>query len=198
MLVKFSFKNFKTFREEAELTLVASTDTTRQTENVIDNLPFNFSLLKSAVVYGANASGKSKMMEALGFMRRFILNSSKETQKGDRIGVEPFLLSTETLERPSLFEIIFLFQKVMYRYGFEADNHHITSEWLYYRPKTKEIELFYREGQEFDVHARLFTKGVSLAKDKMIRDNALMLSVAAQFNDKIAGKVVEWFIGLRI
>ena len=64
-------------------------------------------LLKTAAIYGANASGKSNLAGALGFMRWFIINSSKETQSTDKIDVEPFQLSTEADGKPSHFEIAF-------------------------------------------------------------------------------------------
>lgn len=199
MLVKFSITNFKTFRNKAELSFIASNyDKTREVENLYTCDTFGFSLLKSAVIYGANASGKSKFMDALSFMRRFVLSSSRESQKGEPIAVEPFRLSTETNTKPTEFEIIFIHKKQLFRYGFEVDSEKVVSEWLYYRPLTKEIELFVRDGQHFTVHERKFSKGSRLAKDKMVRENALMLSVAAQFNEEVAGLVIEWFKRFKI
>ncbi len=55
------------------------------------------------------------------FMREYVLNSSKETQVGERIPVEPFALDPETRMRPSYFEIIFIIEGTQYRYGFEVD-----------------------------------------------------------------------------
>jgi uncharacterized protein len=198
MLVRFSFSNFKTFRDESQISLVATPDTARRSDNVAENLPFNLSLLKSAVVYGANASGKSKMMEALSFMKQFAINSSIQSQKGQPVDVEPFLLDTVSSASPSTFEVIFIYKNQLFRYGFEVNRQEVTAEWLYHRPKTKEVEIFYREEQEFEIHPRLFAKGATLAKEKLIRSNALMLSVAAQFNDKLAGDVIDWFNKLRI
>jgi AAA15 family ATPase/GTPase len=199
MIIKLSVTNFKIFRNKAELSFIASNyDKTREEENLYSCDAFDFNLLKSAVVYGANASGKSKLMEALLFMRRFVLSSSRESQKGESIKVEPFLLSTETNNKPSEFEIIFIHNKQLFRYGFEVDKNKVISEWLFFRPLTKEIELFVRDGQHFDVHERKFAKGFKLAKAGMIRENALMLSVAAQFNEEIAGSVVEWFKRFKI
>ncbi len=199
MLIKFSVTNFKTFKNKAELSFIASNyDKTREEENLYTCDIFGFSLLKSAVIYGANASGKSKFMDALSFMRRFVLSSSRESQKGEPIGVEPFRLSTETNIKPTEFEIIFIHKKQLFRYGFEVDSEKVVSEWLYYRPLTKEIELFVREGQHFNVHERKFSKGSRLAKDKMVRENALMLSVAAQFNEEVAGSVIEWIKRFKI
>jgi AAA15 family ATPase/GTPase len=199
MLLQFSVKNFRVFKEKATLSLIASNydKDTREAENVFEDKKFNFRLLKSAVIYGANASGKSKLIEAIAFMRYFVINSSKETQKGENINVEPFLLSTETENEPSEFEIIFLFKGELFRYGFEATKERIVSEWLYYKPKTKEVELFYRDGDQFDTHGRNFTKGAAVVREGLVRDNALLVSVAAQFNDETAITVIDWFNKLR-
>ncbi|MFT4071518.1 MAG: ATP-binding protein [Dysgonamonadaceae bacterium] len=199
MLLQFSVKNFKTFKDKATLSLIASNydKDTRETENVFNDMKFNFRLLKSAVVYGANASGKSKFLEAIAFMRYFVINSFKETQEGDTIGVEPFLLSAETENKPSEFEIIFVFNGELFRYGFEVTTKEIVSEWLYHKPKTKEIELFYRDRDEFETHEKKFTKGSMVVKGKLVRDNALLISVAAQFNETTAITVINWFKRLK-
>lgn len=199
MLLQFSIKNFRTFKDKATLSLIASNydKDTREVENVFENKTFNYRLLKSAVIYGANASGKSKLLEAIAFMRHFAINSSKESQKGESIDVEPFRLSNETENEPSEFEIIFLFKGELFRYGFEATKEKIVSEWLYHKPKTKEIELFYRDENSFDTHERNFSKGTTVVKEGLVRDNALLVSVAAQFNEKTAITVIDWFKRLK-
>ena len=71
-----------------------------------------------------------------------------------------------------------------YRYGFEADNSSVHSEWLYQKAnkkRAKEVELFYREKDSFDIHTK-FAVGKELAGKRMVRANALLLSVAAQWN----------------
>ena len=89
MLVRFSLRNYKPFKEEVQLSMVASNydKTTRAEENVFEVPAFGLKLLKSAVIFGANASGKSKLAEGMGFMRNLVIRSSRETQKGDRIDV---------------------------------------------------------------------------------------------------------------
>ena len=195
MLLQFSIKNFKTFKSKATLSLIASNydKDTREDENIYTEEKFGLRLLKSAVIYGANASGKSNLLDALAFMRSFVIKSSKESQRGDSIGVQPFRLSSETEKEPSEFEVIFLFNNTVFRYGFEATQQKIISEWLYYKPKTKEVELFYRDGNNFDTHERNFVKGGTIAKEGFVRDNALLISVAAQFNEEIAITVIDWF-----
>lgn len=199
MLIQFSVSNFKTFKEKATLSLIASNydKEKREFENVIKETHFGHRILKSAVIYGANASGKSKLMEAFVFMRLFVLNSSKESQQGDFINIDSFKLSTETENEPSEFEIIFIHENTQFRYGFEVNTDAIITEWLYEKNKNKEIELFYREGQTFNIHERNFTKGRTVVKEELVRTNALLISVAAQFNEKSAINVLDWFKKLK-
>lgn len=199
MLLQFSIKNFRTFKERATLSLIASNydKDTLANDNIYEDKSFNYRLLKSAVIYGANASGKSRLLEAMVFMRNFTINSSKDRHNGETIEVVPFRLSKETENRPSEFEIIFLHKGVLFRYGFEATREKIITEWLYHRPKTKEVELFYREGDQFETHDRNFTKGTTVIKEGLVRENALLVSVAAQFNEKTAISVIEWFKNLK-
>ena len=194
MLIQFSCQNFKCFKDEIKLSLIASNydKATREDENIIDVNKFGLRLLKSAVVYGANASGKTKLIDSMAFMRSFILSSSKEGQIDEPIDVTPFLLNSETEHAPSIFEIIFVHKNEMYRYGFEVDKVQVLSEWLYHKPKTKETEIFYREEQEFSINKRKFDVS-DIVERSRVRPNALLLSVAANFNDKFAIKVLDWF-----
>lgn len=195
MIIQFSVKNYKSFKDRATFSFIASNydKDTREEDNVFLDSKFNNRILKSAVIYGANASGKSKFIDALAFMKSFVINSSKDTQKGDAIPVEAFMLNSDTESEPSEFEIIFLYKNILYRYGFETTSEKIVSEWLYYKSNVKEIELFYREFQDFDTHNRSFSKGKTLIKEKLIRNNSLMISVGAQFNEKKSSAILEWF-----
>jgi uncharacterized protein len=103
---------------------------TELNSNNVFKVDDELSLLKSAAIYGANASGKSNLIKAISFMDRFIRDSSKDTQVTDLIDVEEFRLSTETIRKPSFFEIIFLLEKKIYRYGFEANKKEVFSEGL--------------------------------------------------------------------
>jgi uncharacterized protein len=199
MIIQFSVKNYKVFKGKATLSLVASNyDKSREDQNLITSEKYGLRLLKSAVVYGANASGKSKLMDAFVFFRFFVLNSSKESQKGELINIQPFLLSDESEKESTEFEIIFLHNSILYRYGFEATNEKILSEWLFYKPKTKEVELFYREENEILTHAKDFTKGRMVVREGLVRENALLISVAAQFNELQAISVLDWFKRTRV
>jgi AAA15 family ATPase/GTPase len=204
MLIKFSLRNYKTFHEKAELSLIASSyDKDTLPNNVIDVPKFGLRLVKSAVVYGANASGKSKLIEALSDFGQFIRNSSKESTAGDAVPVEPFWLSTVSVEEPTEFEIVFIHKDILYRYGFEATSERVLAEWFYYRnPKdvrtAKETQVFYRDSDGIDAN-RSFSVGVikEAIKTNQILENVLLVSFAAKYNNEHARNLLEWFGTLR-
>lgn len=193
MLIEFSVRNFKSFRDDTTFSMVAanltSRDKTLDEENVAC-LPDGLRLLKSAAIYGANASGKSNLSAAMQFMRQFVVNSSKETQADEATGVEPFLLDERTAQAPSSFEMVFLLDGKRYRYGFEVTRERVTAEWLFYVPSTREARLFSRDMDIIEPGER-FKEGKGL--EPRTRKNALFLSVAAQFNGPIAQRVLSWF-----
>ncbi|MGF1922832.1 MAG: AAA family ATPase [Bacteroidia bacterium] len=194
MLIQFSFSNYKSFKDKAVLKLTASNydKDTREGENIMFEKSMALRLLKSTVVFGANASGKSKFSDAFVFFVNFILESSRESTKSDPIRIENFSFNTQSRVAPSEFEIVFIQEGVRYRYGFEATRKEIISEWLYYRPKSKEIELFYRDGQHILPNEKLMPVAKTLHAQGLVRGNALLLSVLGQFNDQIAGKIIDY------
>lgn len=194
MLVEFSVGNYKSFKDPVTLSMVAarrlaSRDRTLD-QNTVIPIDDSLSLLTSAAVYGANASGKSNLADAFKFMKSFVINSSKDTQVSERIPVEPYALDPETINQPTHFEVICILQGTQYRYGFDVDAARVVREWLYYVPKHKEELLFQREGDQFTL-AAAFEEGEKLAS--RTRENALFLSVVAQFNGKVAILVTMWF-----
>jgi len=191
MLIEFSVANYRSFKEKVTFSMVAANRVAKDKEiDEINVFAINddLKLLKSAAIYGANASGKSNLTKALGFMRWFMINSSKETQSTEKIGVEPFQLSTETEEQPSFFEIVFLLDKQQYRYGFEANTDRVVSEWLFYVPQSRETLLFERRYNDINAIKKYKAEGI----EKRTRQNALFLSVSAQFNVEIAEIILDW------
>ncbi|KAF3887458.1 MULTISPECIES: AAA family ATPase [Nostocales] len=191
MLIEFSVGNYRSFKDKVTLSMVA-TNIAAQDKKLDENNLFTVNrelkLLKSAAIYGANASGKSNLAKALNFMRWFMINSSKETQSTEKIGVEKFRLSTETEAEPSFFEIVFLLDGQRYRYGFEADRERVISEWLLYVPKIKETKLFVRDRDNISFSKKFKADGIQ----QKTRHNALFISVCAQFNVEIAERILDW------
>ncbi|MBK1990493.1 ATP-binding protein [Sphaerospermopsis aphanizomenoides BCCUSP55] len=196
MLIEFSIGNYRSFKDKVTFSMVAANIVAKEKEldeNNVFAVDDELKLLKSAAIYGANASGKSNLAKAIKFMKWFMINSSKETQSTEKIGVEPFKLSTETETEPSFFEIVFILDDKKYRYGFEATQESVVSEWLFYVPKTRETRLFERvydgKTDKMEYLSKTF-KGEGI--HPKTRRNALFISVAAQFNVAIADQILNW------
>ncbi|MGD1845649.1 MAG: ATP/GTP-binding protein [Salibacteraceae bacterium] len=187
MLVEFSVGNYLSFKEVETLDFTA-TRITEYNKNVWQN--FNGQkLLKSVVVYGANASGKSNLVKALTTVRDLILYSS-DGNSSTYLPIIPFLLSTNSSKQTSVFEVIIIANERCYRYGFEADKERIHGEWLFERKGSREKTLFTRDQNQFDIGAGLKERS---NLEQLTRPNALFLSVLDKFNEPIAGSIIHWF-----
>ena len=189
MLIKFTVGNFLSFKEKVTLDLTAK-PISEFDMNVFPTEFKNIRLLKSAVLYGFNSSGKSNLLKALTFVKWFIVNSSKDIQAEEEINVDSFLLNTNNKGKPSFFEVEFLSGGLKYRYGFLVDRYKIHEEWLFQTKKLKEYELFIRKNQSFT-----FSDGFLAEKNiiELTRNNALFLSVLAQFNNSSAINILKFF-----
>ncbi|MCX5726977.1 MAG: ATP-binding protein [Candidatus Saganbacteria bacterium] len=192
MLIQFTVGNFLSFRENVTLSMV-KTAMHDLPENVI-KVEDDFELLKSVVVYGANASGKSNLILALGFMRFFTINSFRAYQPEEEIGRWSFRLNETSENQPSFFEIVFMVDSITYRYGFELDKKKVNKEWLYFTQKNEEKQLFVREGLRFIISEKDFSEGIN--KETDTRENCLFLSLVSQLNGPISSKIINWFTKL--
>jgi len=113
MLIEFRVKNYKPFKDWQTLSMVASADKSLPDNTTTVESLGNRRLVRSAVVYGANASGKSNLVDALHFVYDFVANST-ERKPGAEIPAAPFLLSKSTATAPSEFEISFINDGVRY------------------------------------------------------------------------------------
>lgn len=194
MIVEFRFRNFRSFAEEMFLQFDASAVFKQYPENVI--LRANNRLLKSLAVYGPNASGKSNIIGALYWFRRFILNSARQNST-DRIDVHPFALDKDFRDKPTLMEICILIDGMFYRYGFEVTEEAVVSEWLLWSKKMSRRDriLFTRENEEI-------TFGNSYRGRKIqgreLPSNTLLLSRLDQMNIDVASRLMRWFKGVSV
>lgn len=187
MLLEFRVKNFLSIKDEVCLDLKATNITDFADTNVIQTERYN--VLKGAVIYGANSSGKSNLIKAMSTMRRIVFQSFEKSSTSD-LNIQPFLLDTISENEPSFFEVTFLLNAVKYRYGFELTNSEVKAEWLMETKKIAEKYLFVREKDGIDVNPQY-----KEAKDleEKTRGNALFLAVIDQFNGKLAGQIIMWF-----
>lgn len=195
MLIEFTVGNFLSFKEIKTFSAVAASIKEHADDNLI-NTDKNLKLLKSAVIYGANASGKSNLIKAMGFMKALIYNSAKDMQTLATLSVERFALSSDYDDKPAHFEIIFIHDTVRYRYGFEMTDEKIIKEWLFFVPNKMETELFTRSGQEFHIGNQFRKEAKGLIE--RTRENALFLSVTAIWNGETANKIMKWFNSFNI
>lgn len=199
MLIEFSVGNYLSIKEAITFSMLASNavkeleSSSEGVNNVFWDKSNKNKYLKSAVVYGANGSGKSNLLSAIGFYRRFILSSSNDRQADDEIMTIPFLLSIETENKPSSFEMVFVIDVIRFRYGFEATKKIITTEWLFgfdTENSNKESTYFTRENQNIKVSNKNFKEGKGLENNT--RPNALFLSTVAQLNGEVSNKIQNW------
>lgn len=191
MLVKFTVKNFRSFKEEQTFSMEASSET-EHTDSIINES--YYSILPMAVFYGANSSGKSNLIKAMSRMKRMI-RFSVHLNEGDELPYEPFALDKNSNYEPTLFEAEFLKKGIaLYRYGFEYNKNEIVSEWLYekdFKKKGKEKELFIRMRNTIEVSPEFFSEGAG--KEEMTNTNRLFLSLVAQLKGKKSNSVMDWF-----
>ena len=188
MLVNFTFKNFRSFRDEMTLSMEAAS-IQELAEAVVKTCGED--LLPVAVMYGANSSGKSNVLKALKAMRDVLLSSVKLNPK-DKLDAEPFSLDLTSSSEPTSFEIQFTLNGSKFRYGFDYTSEMIISEWLYEkRPGEREFELFLRSGNEFKISKARFSEGIG--KQDSTPANRLFVSLVAQLNGKVSQAILDWF-----
>ncbi|MBN1998599.1 ATP-binding protein [candidate division KSB1 bacterium] len=190
MLIDFRVENFCCFKDTAELSMQAAPITEHRVFNTFNVEKLD--LLKSAVIYGANASGKSRLILGMYFLRNMVRQSAKESTANEKLSVESFRLNTETVNKPASFEIRFIADHVLYHYGLHATPERIVKEWLYSRkrPTAREAELFVRDKDDIQTGPQ-FKEGRKIVS--LTRPNAAFLSVAAQFNIDTAIQISKWF-----
>lgn len=145
MIQEFKIKNFLSFRDETTLSFEATKDDTFEEYQVVEVAP-GVRLLRFSLIYGANASGKSNLLIALDYLRRFWFERKEDMdQATDAI---PFLLDTETPGLPSEFEIKFYVGNTKYWYLLSVDKRKVLSEKLYYYKSVQPTMLFLRDWEQ--------------------------------------------------
>jgi len=187
MIIEFTVGNFLSFKEKKRLSFEAQGGVSELKDNF-----FTFEkqkLLRSIVLYGANSSGKSNLIKALDRMK-FTVMSSVKLNETDELDHSPFLLSSNSENQPTFFEMMFVSKKQKFRYGFEYNSTEIISEWFFEIKKTREIPLFIRTEEGIAVFDN-FQEGKE--KEEATNNNRLFISLVAQLGGKISKQILEWF-----
>lgn len=185
MLIRFSFKNFKSFKNENCLDMEA-TSLKEHEYNIAKTESGDY--LKVSAIYGANASGKTNVLQAFGYMQNRILvtddsirnSMNEENVFTYMINNEPIALEVEILAKNGK----------IYKYGFETSNSGIISEWLY----VKKINVFYEifDRKENSVIVKDGNKKAGFAN---IDSKTLFLNIYTKIdgNNEDFKSVFEWF-----
>ena len=183
MIIEFTVGNFLSFYEKRTINFEAK-GISELKQNVIKYEKYK--LLRSAVIYGANSSGKSNLIKALDKMRDNVLQSVK-LNDSDELDYTPFLFSEESTSNPTFFEVVFLDNNSNpYRYGFEYNLNAIVNEWLF----VGKTPLFLRTKDGIGVSEK-FEEGKG--KEVSTNDNRLFISLVAQLGGAVSKQIIEWF-----
>ncbi|RKZ53199.1 MAG: hypothetical protein DRR16_03890 [Candidatus Parabeggiatoa sp. nov. 3] len=199
MLLQFIIENVMCFAEETLFSMVASADLEQHKSHLIQITP-KTELLRTTALYGANAHGKTKWVEAISFAKQLIVNGVKGNQL---IPVEPFRLDKQLKNKPSRFEFLIFYQNIHYHYGFIINSQRVLEEWLFVTPKIKELRYFERITSE--TGKVTIELGGSLARKNSkqrqfiefvaqgTRPNQLFLTEALERNVAKLKPLYEWF-----
>ena len=200
MLIQFSFKNYKSFRDEATLDLSAAKMTEFSDRVVSEG---NDKILPMAAIYGANASGKSNIYNAFGYMADYVIESFKygdEEEKFEEYRPTPFLFDSVSNDAESSFEVYFTIPgdkaEKTYNYGFCVDRHGVTEEWLNVKAKTarKYASVFYRSTEEDTLDLSGLPKSsrdnIQVALEKQV----LIVSLGAKLKVNKCKDIRDWFM----
>ena len=196
MLLRFRVSNHLSFRDLQEVSFVASSLKERKGYLIDCAAAPNNAVVPAAVVYGANASGKSNLVDAMQTMRAMVLRSHTEGDPGGGVARQPFRLDPAWLQAATQFDIDFVSEGTRYHYGFQASDEAFVSEWLDVYPKAYRRLAFSRDSSEFTFGRWLKGQNSSIAK--LTRPNSLFLSTAAQNGHEQLSKVFEYFRSIQI
>ena len=200
MLIQFSFKNFKSFREEATLDLSAA-KMTEFSERVVS--VGNEKILPVAAIYGANASGKSNVYNAFGYMSDYVVNSFKygdEEEEFEEFRPTPFLFDSTSANAESSFEVYFTLpgdkSERTYNYGFCVNREGVTEEWLNSKAKTarKYSTVFYRGLKENELDLSGFPKNSKDNIQVALEKQVLIISLGAKLKIGKCKAIRDWFL----
>lgn len=180
MLRSFRVANHRSLRDEQELLLMPQRSEKQEA-------------LRVAAIYGANASGKSTVLDALSFVQGAVRDSYQRWSPTGPVPRTPFLLDEAARGRSSWYVLEVLIDGARWTYGFELDDERIIEEWLYTYPQQRRRVIFER-----DAEGIRFGTAVANRRDRarvlsdLIRDNALLLSLGAQAGLAEVLPMFEW------
>lgn len=189
MLITFKVSNYRSFRDEAVLSMIAA-GLKEYKESLI---PYGSkSVLPAVAIYGKNGGGKSNLLRAFWLGVQFVRNAQRTQHEKASIPVQPFSLNDFSQNEPTSFEYTYMQDGIKYVYGFSATKTKIVTEYLYRSPKGQKATIFERKAQMFS-----FPVDTEKKKKEMIREavasNQLYFAVSCTMNYKPCIAAMKWF-----
>lgn len=189
MLIKFKTSNYRSFRDEAVLSMIAS-----GLKEYKDSLiPYGAKkVLPAVAIYGKNGGGKSNLIRAFWLGIQFVRNAQRTQHEKASIPVQPFSLNDFSQNEPTSFEYTYIQEGIKYVYGFSATRAKIVTEYLYHSPKGQRATIFKRDGQKF-----LFPVDTEKKRKELISEavasNQLYFAVSCTMNYQPCIAAMKWF-----
>ena len=188
MLIEFRFKNYRSFRDEATLSMEAMG--LGSFKNCLIPLSSTVKLLPAVAIYGKNGGGKSNVIRAFWLAVQFVRNAQRTQHERANIPVTPFALNDYSQNEPSSFDFEYTIGNIRYWYGFSATREKIVSEYLYHAPNGQKATIFTRTGQNYSFTEEKKKRGMI---GEMVAENQLFFSVACTMNDAPCIAAMRWF-----
>jgi AAA15 family ATPase/GTPase len=191
MILRFAAKNFRSLRDDQELSLIGTEAFKNSASDLIKREGIPGGVLRCAAIFGANASGKTNVLNAIKFMIDCIRDSQSKWSPQGEIPRTPFLLD-ESRDQPSCFRLDFVFEDTRFEYGFTIDSAKVLEEYLdAWIPGGRKAKWFDRKAnQKIDFGKRL--TGENRTIESLTRENSLFLSAAAQNNHAMLLPLYTW------
>lgn len=193
MINGFMCKNFSSYRNELVFTMAA--DNIKEFDDINTFDTKYGKMLKSTLIYGANAGGKSNFIKAIDTMREIVVTSMLDRNVIKQ--VEPFRFRMDSIKEPIMFEISFTIKDILYTYGFEILDNVINKEWLH-KKLLRTVTILERTSPNWeDITLRGDLKDAENIK-RYTRKDSLFISTAATFNIELADDILSWFGNMEI
>lgn len=189
MLIEFSVENCLSFKDKVTFSMLANEEDCSNKDNLVYSDILGQNVLRNAVIYGANASGKSNILKALASIRHTILSSHETLPNNTITSYQPFLLDQTYISKPAKFEIIFLTNKTKYAYGFTYNANAFIEEYLYYWQNNQQKTIFERTDGIYEFED---TSDEPQTLANRTKNNTLFLTASNQWNYEPTKDPFDW------
>ncbi|MFJ6775274.1 ATP/GTP-binding protein [Kitasatospora sp. NPDC091257] len=185
MLLNFRVANHRSIRDEQSLQLNPVYEADRPPGTHWEAVPV-------AGIFGANAAGKSNVIDALAYMSRMVVNSHRDAEPDGGVARQPFRLEEAARREPSWYVVDLLIDGIRYTYGFSVDDDRVVDEWLHSFPRGRKRKIFERSADGVEIGDSQHRRELELVEN-ITEPNVLFMSLAARSRQDDFRPVYDWF-----